>query len=254
MDRGVDLCADIRITKAEARFVSVIRFATWNIHGGVGRDGRFDLTRVVELLKRAAPDVVALQEVDSRRAGPAQEHPFVFLRNALGPHGAEAKAITGADGDYGQLLISRWPLTNIRIHDISVAKNEPRRAIEADVEAPAGVVRVVATHLGLSFGERRRQTDTLVALAEQPAPVLVMMGDFNDWIWRGRVHSVMQRVLPGRTWVRTFPSRFPLIRLDRLHCRPREALGRSWTDPDASAISDHLPVFAEIRLPVGQAK
>ena len=39
---------------------------TWNIHGAFGRNPRFDLTRVVELILRADPDIVALQEVDSR--------------------------------------------------------------------------------------------------------------------------------------------------------------------------------------------
>ena len=33
---------------------------------------------------------------------------------------AEALAIVSAHGEYGQVLISRWPLSDIRIHDISV--------------------------------------------------------------------------------------------------------------------------------------
>jgi endonuclease/exonuclease/phosphatase family metal-dependent hydrolase len=47
---------------------SIVRVMTWNIHGGVGPDGHRDLGRVVELVRRHSPDVVALQEVDSRRA------------------------------------------------------------------------------------------------------------------------------------------------------------------------------------------
>jgi endonuclease/exonuclease/phosphatase family metal-dependent hydrolase len=225
-----------------------VRVATWNIHGGVGADGKFDLARVVALLKRAEPDIVALQEVDSRRASPTHQHPFVYLRDALGPHGAEARSIVGPDGDYGQILLSRWPLGSIRIHDISVARNEPRRAIEADIASPHGQLRFVATHLGLSFRERRRQSDALVAIASRPGDVVVMAGDFNDWVWRGSVQKAIRRVLPARTWIRTFPARWPLIRLDRIHCRPAEALGRVWTDLSARDISDHLPVFAEIKV------
>ena len=33
---------------------SIVRVMTWNIHGAVGRNPRFDLMRVVELIKRAA--------------------------------------------------------------------------------------------------------------------------------------------------------------------------------------------------------
>ena len=107
---------------------------------------------------------------------------------------------------------------------------------------------MISTHLGLSFRERRSQTRTLVAVAQRSSAVTVMAGDFNDWIWRGSVQNAIGRALPGRTWQRTFPSWCPLIRLDRIYCRPREALLRSWTDPAAREASDHLPVFAEIRV------
>jgi endonuclease/exonuclease/phosphatase family metal-dependent hydrolase len=36
--------------------------------------------------------------------------------------------------------------------------------------------------------------------------------------------------------------------LDRIYCRPRHTLIRSWVDPQARHISDHLPVIADIRL------
>jgi endonuclease/exonuclease/phosphatase family metal-dependent hydrolase len=225
-----------------------VRVVTWNIRGGVGLDGRFDLDRVVGLLKRTEPDIVALQEVDSRRAMPSGEHPFILLRNALGTHSIEAKSIISADGEYGQILISRWPLDAIKIHDISVPGREPRRAIEAEVQAPCGRLRVVATHLGLTFRERKNQTQALIDLA-RPLPVTtIMMGDFNDWIWRGSVQNALNDALPARTWHRTFPSWLPTIRLDRIYCRPRDALVRSWIDKAARAASDHLPVFADIRV------
>jgi endonuclease/exonuclease/phosphatase family metal-dependent hydrolase len=225
-----------------------LRVVTWNIRGGVGSDGRFDLDRVVRLLKRAEPDIVALQEVDSRRGAIHHQHPFVMLRDALGTHSVEAKSIITPDGEYGQILISRWPLSDIRIHDISVLGREPRRAIEAEVHSPFGPLRMAAVHLGLTFRERQTQTQTLVDIASRSPMTTVMAGDFNDWIWRGSVQKAVHQVLPARTWHRTFPSWLPLIRLDRIYCRPAPALLRSWTDRDARGISDHLPVFADIRV------
>ncbi len=76
----------------------------------------------------------------------------------------------------------------------------------------------------------------------------IMLGDFNDWIWRGSVQNAIHRALPRRTWHRTFPSWCPLIRLDRIYCRPASAMLRSWTDGAARVASDHLPVFSEIAL------
>jgi endonuclease/exonuclease/phosphatase family metal-dependent hydrolase len=63
------------------------------------------------------------------------------------------------------------------------------------------------------------------------------------------VRRTLAAVLQGRTRHRTFPARWPLLRLDRIYCRPAQALIRSWIDPAACDASDHLPVIADIRLP-----
>jgi endonuclease/exonuclease/phosphatase family metal-dependent hydrolase len=124
---------------------------TWNIHGGLGTDRRFDLARVVETILRHHPDVVALQEVDSRRTVAPASSAFRVLREAVGGHGVEAKSIIAPDGEYGQVVLSRWPLGAPQIHDITHAEREPRRAIEVEVAAPAGSFKLIAT---LGMGSR----------------------------------------------------------------------------------------------------
>ncbi len=224
-----------------------VRILTWNIHKGVGLDGIYDLERIVGLVRRHEPDIVALQEVDSRRA-PDGDSPFSYLRQAFGEHCVEARAITAPDGDYGHVVISRWPLSGTVLHDISVGRREPRRAIETIVETQHGPLHFVAAHLGLAFGERRRQVGLLAEIARSAQHTSVLAGDFNDWVWRGWVNTTLLRELPARTWHRTFPSFLPAMRLDRIYCRPAPALLRSWTDPLARRASDHLPVIAEIAI------
>jgi endonuclease/exonuclease/phosphatase family metal-dependent hydrolase len=224
-----------------------VRIMTWNIHGAFGRNPRFDLARVAALIRRWDPDVVALQEVDSRRALAGAADPFEFLTGAVGLYGIGAKSLTSKDGDYGQMLVSRWPLETHEICDISFPGREPRRAIRAVVTTPAGPLTVIATHLGLSIRERHSQARLLSKLAGGEGP-MVVAGDFNDWFWPGSVRAVLSRVLGGRTRARTFPSRVPLFRFDRIYCRPRGALVRSFVDKEAWALSDHLPVIADVRV------
>jgi endonuclease/exonuclease/phosphatase family metal-dependent hydrolase len=226
-----------------------IRAMTWNIHGAFGRNPRFDLDRVVAFVARHSPDIVALQEVDSRRARAAHMgDPFDVLQQALGSHGVGARAVSTADGDYGQALISRWPLTNTVIHDLSFRRREPRRAISTDMVSPWGSMRIVATHLGLSFRERRSQVCKLLAmLGGRDGPTLAM-GDFNDWFWAGSVRRNLARALPGCSRHRTFPSIFPLFALDGIYLWPAGSLVGTQTDPEACALSDHLPVIADIEL------
>jgi endonuclease/exonuclease/phosphatase family metal-dependent hydrolase len=225
-----------------------IRVMTWNIHGGVGIDRRFALDRITETIARHDPDVVALQEVDSRRCGPSHRSPFELLREAVGEHGIEAKSIATADGDYGQMVVSRWPLGSTQVHDITYAEREPRRAIETEVRTDRGTFRLVATHFGLSMRERRDQAKRLVEIARRHVITTVMLGDFNDWFWPGTLRDALKHELPGRTRHATFPSWCPLFRLDRIFCWPPKALVRSFVDRRALRASDHLPVIADIAV------
>lgn len=227
-----------------------IRVLTWNIHGGVGRDGRFDLGRVVKLIRGWVPDIVALQEVDSRRRSAPDDPPaFDFIADELGFHAVDAKTIVAKDGEYGQMLVSRWEITTTAIHDISVPRREPRRAIEAEIETPEGPVHVVAAHFGLSLRERRSQAEALARIAGQGPRTTVLLGDFNDWI-RGSVQRTLAEQFKGLSPHRSWPAFLPLLRLDRVFCRPESAFLRSWTDPAGGKMSDHLPIIADIDLKI----
>jgi endonuclease/exonuclease/phosphatase family metal-dependent hydrolase len=228
---------------------------TWNIHGALGRNPRFDLARVVEYVQGHAPDIIALQEVDSRRVrGAGTANPFDVLRDSLGRHGAHAHAISTADGDYGQALISRWPLVSSAVHDLSYPEREPRRAIAADIATPAGELHVIATHLGLSWRERSRQVEILLGLLEGLARPTVVMGDFNDWLWVGSVRRALRHVLPGGTKHRTFPAVLPLLRLDCIYTSSTLRVASCRTDGVARSLSDHLPIIAEIDMEAPRAE
>jgi endonuclease/exonuclease/phosphatase family metal-dependent hydrolase len=220
---------------------------TWNIHGTIGRRTPWDIAGIIAFIRRIDPDVVALQEIDSRRR-PRTGDPFLALQEALGSHGVGARAITTEDGDYGQMLISRWPLDAVEIHDISHPEREPRRVIKAEVAAPTGPLRVVATHLGLAIRERRGQARRLLEIAGASGATTVVMGDFNDWFWPGSVRKALSCEFPGRTRCRTFPALCPLLRIDRIYCRPARALLTGFVDPLARSLSDHLPVIADVTL------
>lgn len=221
-----------------------IRIVTWNIHAGIGADRRYNLTRIIDIVRRHAPDIVALQEVDSR--GRLEELPLSALTKALGEYSAEARTIVATDGHYGHVLISHWPMQDVRLHDLSVPRREPRFAIEAALDTPLGRLQVIAAHLGLRANECRQQVNRLRPLVEAGSGPLVLLGDFNDW--HGQVRRALLPLLPGRSRGKTFPARYPLLNIDGFYCRPAAALMRSWVDYDARDASDHLPVIADIAL------
>jgi endonuclease/exonuclease/phosphatase family metal-dependent hydrolase len=223
-----------------------LRILTWNIHGGVGPDRSFNLGRVISLVQRYSPDIVALQEVDSRGGIPNRGLVFEQLAAALGPHSAEARLIVAADGDYGHVLMSRWPLSDTVRHDISLERRERRAAIETTASTPYGPLHLIAAHLGLRFRERQHQARLLRSLVDAAPARTVVLGDFNDWFFRGSVQKTLAMAMPARTHHKTFPAWRPILALDRIYCRPASLLANSWTDPAGRIASDHLPVIADL--------
>lgn len=231
-----------------------LRVLTWNIHGCIGRDRKHDAERVAARIRYLEPDLAALQEVDTRRRlGPVLpyggENLADYLRRQVGDHVHDAWTLSSADGHYGQILASRFPLATPEIHDISVPGREPRKVITARVETGASPFRVIATHLGLRRGERRRQLAALKEIvAAEPNMASILLGDLNEWRGGGVQQRSLLADFESGTAHASFPSRFPLFALDRILCRQGVRLERSWVDRGAKGASDHLPVLADIAV------
>ncbi|MCT8267221.1 endonuclease/exonuclease/phosphatase family protein [Afifella sp. JA880] len=221
---------------------------TWNIHGGAPWGGRRNLDRVKEIVAAHDPDVVALQEVDSRRSAAEAISAFDDLADGLGGYATHAKTIIAPDGEFGHMLISRFPLTGTRTHDISMEGRERRAVIDTLVDAPGGRLHVIAAHFGLGFAERRHQASFAAEITRPEASATIMLGDFNEWQWRGAVRQVLLQALPERTPERTFPAHLPLLSLDRIYGRPAGLIAKSFVDPAGRRASDHLPLIADIDL------
>lgn len=229
------------------RRAAPIRVVTWNLHGCIGRDGVFDPHRTAALIGRFEADILSVQEVDSRHRVTDGLDTFDFLRKRSGYHGFEARAFGDGTGHCGQMVLSRWPLIDGEVHDLSVAGREPRKAIEVFVEAPSGRVRVLAAHLGLRVGERRRQVDILRGvLNRKPDGPAIVLGDFNDPRRQSGMHrAVTPSLASARPWA-TFPAAFPILPLDRIWCAAPLRPNRTWVVREARHASDHLPLAAEL--------
>lgn len=224
-----------------------MRVASYNVHGCVGADGRFDAARTVRVISQLRSDVLGLQEVDSR-AGP-HANAFAALARGSGLHAVAGPNIQAARGEYGNMLLSRWPPAAVRRLDLTVGTREPRGLLDVDLDTPEGRLRVLVTHLGLFPRERWVQIARVRAvLARHQAPRTVVLGDLNVARWRGPDlfghHAPRRGAAP-----RTFPSRLPMLALDRIQVYPPQALLvlRAHTSTLARQASDHLPLVAELR-------
>jgi len=228
---------------------TTIRVLTWNVHGCIGRDGVCDPDRVARVLEAAQPDISALQEIDNRTRRVAQD-PFSYFASLFGWTAVSARTLTAKDGHYGHMILSRWPIESLGEVDLSVRGREPRKAIFGAITSPRGRVIVAAAHLGLFPFERRWQFERLKAriaeIAERP---LIVLGDFNDFPGRGLAEQSLCPPLEMTPELATYPSRLPLLPLDRIwYSKPLEMITIA-AIRDAERVSDHLPLLASLRHP-----
>lgn len=230
-----------------------IRFLTWNVHGCVGRDGICDPDRVARVLEAAQPDISALQEIDNRTTTAACD-PFSYFGTLFGWTTVAARTLAARDGHYGHIVLSRWPIESLGELDLSVRWREPRKAIVGAVASPAGRIVVIAAHLGLLPLERRRQfarlKERIAAIPDRP---LVVLGDFNDFPGRGLAERSLCPPLTAAPELPTYPSRLPLLPLDRIWFTEPLELTTIATLRDANRVSDHLPVLASMHWPSAAA-
>ena len=222
--------------------------ATYNVHRCIGTDRRLEPDRVVDVLRALDADVVGLQEVDMQHRVDGESQ-LTYIGQSLGMTAVMGPNLLHHKGHFGNALLTRLPLRAVRRVDLSVERYEPRGLIDAHLGLGPMEMRVIVTHLGLRSAERRHQVSRLQhALDEHGPRPMVVMGDFNEWKPTQGALRVLNRRLGASMAPRTFPSRFPLLPLDRIWVWPAHGLTRLtvYASQLARVASDHLPLLAEI--------
>lgn len=228
-----------------------VRVLSWNVHGFVGRSGERDPEAVMRAVRELDADIVSLQEIDDRSRPSGDPAYFVTVQEAFDRYSADARTIRSPDGDYGHVLISRWPMHEIDRLDLSVARREPRIAITSLVETPNGPIRIVSAHLGLSARERQMQIDIIATHLQSVETAAIVFGDFNEWRRRGLATRAFCPPFEVAADLASFPSRKPVFALDRIWSRsPLRPLHAS-VATEYRDLSDHLAVWADFGFESG---
>lgn len=217
-------------------------------------DGQTRPERIAEVLRTIGADVIALQEVIGAGHG----------------HGGQAEAIGAALGMgwvmastrlhrgylFGNVILSRFPISGHTQYDLSWRQCEPRCCQRADVQIGARCLHLFNVHLGTALLERRYQAprlQTYLKHVRAPGPKVVL-GDFNEWLTGPTkllgetMESVDLRKFLKRR--RTYPGMFPVLHLDHIyHAGAVEVVGVELPRTRLTLVaSDHIPLVAELRL------
>lgn len=249
---------------AEAQAGTLLRVLTVNTHKGfTAFNRRFILHELRDAVRATSADLVFLQEVHGEHQLHAERQPdwpatphYEFLADSMWPAFAYGRNAVYPEGHHGNALLSRLPISRWDNRDVSVAGTEERGLLHAQIDLPGErSLHAVCVHLGLHESQRQQQLQLLCELVgELPAndPVVVA-GDFNDWRCRATgllAGCGLRPAFPREGGEpRSFPARWPLLRLDRIYVRNlkvtlSEVLNRKpWPH-----LSDHLPLLAEVSL------
>jgi endonuclease/exonuclease/phosphatase family metal-dependent hydrolase len=240
-----------------------IRLLTYNIHKCIGGlDRRYDPERVRATIAHYEPDIVCLQEVDHAVRRSNVDRQVDLLGDLLGmrhrTYFANVKVRGG--GEYGNAILSRFPLTETTNIDLTIGPKKRRSVLHARYRVRLDghgtrTLHVYNMHLGLSGAERKLQlrrfleSHPFVGL-HQSTPIVVC-GDLND-VW-GNLGKSMFAPAGFRAMVqplRTFPAYAPVRALDAVYVRGSAQLlevQRARVQVARQA-SDHLPLVADIRI------
>lgn len=226
--------------------------ASYNVHKGVGLDRRFDPARIISVIREMNADVIALQEASGRFG---ERESLLDLSRLEHECGLVPAPVSGPDGQHGWhgnlILLREGTMTAAR--RLSLPGVEPRGALVIDLTLKSGPLRLIAAHLGLLHNSRAKQVGTLLAEAQGPdeRPTL-LMGDLNEWRLgrRSSLSGLSPEFGSLHAPMPSFPSRFPVLALDRVLGRPHHLIrGVEMHDtPLARVASDHLPIKAFVKL------
>lgn len=243
-----------------------LRVMTYNIYGARATSpaNAADLDAIAEVIRRQNPDFVTLNEVDvfTNRTG-KDVHQARDLAEKLGMEWHFSKAIDRDGGEYGDAVLSKYPILEKRSYRLPCAAEQPgedRSLCVIRVQIDGKDLYVASTHLDHLSGDASRLVQATEIRRIRDTELegdLILCGDLNA-IPSSNVIATMTSFLTntGPIDQYTFPSDDPSRKIDYIMYAPIEHFGVqncqvvSRGDQQVGGVdaSDHRPVIADIRI------
>jgi endonuclease/exonuclease/phosphatase family metal-dependent hydrolase len=241
-----------------------LRVISFNIHKGFSPLGRrFTLHQIKDFLQEENVDLVFLQEVVGENniladkiLGWPKDSQFEFLADTLWPHFSYSKNAVYENRHHGNVILSKFPIIDFEIIDISKNRFEQRGVLFAKIQiARDEVLHAYCTHLNLLNSDRLKQYHDIVSIIQKRSSgkKVILAGDFNDFqkVASKKLAPLNLKEVYYETYGRyakTFPSLFPLFSLDRAYTNLTICDAHKLNKTKYKVLSDHLPIKFDLRF------
>lgn len=247
-----------------------VRVMTYNIHAGIGTDGRYDLSRLAHVIHRSGASIIGLQEVDDHWGSRSRfQNVIKILAEKLNMHYFFAPIYNLSplqSGDpnrkFGVAVLSKYPIIHATNHPITrlstqVSNPSPVPApgfAEAVVNVKGAKVSFYVTHLDYRSDPSVRKmqvSDMVNILSKNSRAQKILVGDMNAGPQAAELAPLFARFQDawGVTYAEagyTYPAIDPVKRIDDILTTPNIQV-QSARVIDTLA-SDHRPVIADVTL------
>jgi endonuclease/exonuclease/phosphatase family metal-dependent hydrolase len=161
-----------------------LRVLQWNLHHGVGTDGKYDIDRIASWIAKMTPDVVMLNEVEKYTGWGNEDQPARYKSMLQSKTGKTWYSVFAQEyGDWtsngkGHLILSTYPLETVDRSTLSY----DRVVADARVTVNGRTISLLVTHLDpYSTSYRLVQAQQVVQWASAHAENRIVTGDMNAW-------------------------------------------------------------------------
>lgn len=224
-----------------------LRVLSYNVRNCRGMDDSTDYKRVGELINRIAPDVAAIQELDSatrRSNGAVALHELASITNMYETY---SPSIEYQGGKYGIGILTREKPLSWKV--VALPGREERRSLLI-VELENYII--CCTHLSLTEEDRVMSVDIINSTLRNYSKAIFIAGDFNAVPESVPVKNMLKNFqMLNNPQVPTIPSDHPSKCIDYIFGATYNGntykVKTSVVEQEPLA-SDHLPVWVDVQF------
>jgi endonuclease/exonuclease/phosphatase family metal-dependent hydrolase len=161
-----------------------MRVLQWNLHHGVGTDGKYDIDRIATWMARMSPDIIMLNEVEKYTSWGNEDQPARYKAMMEAKTGrrwyllfAQEFGAWTSNGK-GHVILSTYPLESTGLFDMSW----DRVGAQARITVNGRTISLLVTHLDPESQTRRlAQAQQMIQWGTGIAENRILAGDMNAW-------------------------------------------------------------------------